>query len=139
MGRSAKRAVFAVVLVAAAACMVSGQSTSGTGTGPNLNPSGIETEVVTITDDGAVPNTISRTQVQFFLLLINKTYRKIPNFYFDSTTASAVQIPIIGQALNLSSVPNVRSLASIFNPPAGVYQLKWQADGSVLLTINIGQ
>jgi len=133
------KAGFAVLLMAGAVCFVDAQSTPGTGPGLNLNSSALETEVVTITDDGAVPNTISRTQGQFFLLLKNKTHRGAPNLVFDSPTASAVQIPVIGQALNLSWLANVRSLASLFNPPPGVYQLKRQLDGRVLLTINIGQ
>jgi hypothetical protein len=140
MGGSAKRAVFATVLVGAAACLVNAQSPgtgTGTGTGLNVNPNGLETEVVTIADDIAFPSAITRTQGQFFLLLLNKARRGPANIVFDSTTASAAQIPILGQALNLPALAGTRQIASIFNPPPGVYQLKRQSDGKVLLTITI--
>lgn len=93
--------------------------------------------MVTIKDFTAIPNAITRKQGQLFLLLINKTHVSPASLTLDSTTAPAAQISALGSALNLPALANVRHLASIFNAPPGVYQLKRKADGTVLLTITI--
>jgi len=132
----------AAVLILSAGYLLQAQSTSApaaTGTTANKNPNKLETEVVTITDAIAFPSKIIRKQGQFYLLLVNQTHRNAPKIFFDSPTAPAAQIPVLGRGLNLPYLPSAHRVAAIFNAPPGVYQLKWQATGRVLLTINIEQ
>jgi hypothetical protein len=125
----------------AAGCLLNAQSTSTPPTGASgfVNTSNLETEVVTITDAAAFPSTITRKQGPFYLLLVNKTRQNVAKISFASPTAQAAQIPVLAQALNLPFLPTTRRLSGLFNPPPGVYQLKWQTSGDVLLTINIEQ
>jgi hypothetical protein len=90
---------------------------TNTATTANINTSKFETEVVTITDFEAIPSTITRKQGPFFLLLVNKTRRNTPNIVLDSPTASAAQIPLLAQTLNLSMLANSRRLPAMLNPP----------------------
>jgi hypothetical protein len=139
IGRLVLAAIVSAVIV------TGGQSSSSGGSTPQPVPKPplssltlIETEVVTIHGMTADPATITRPAGKFFLLLINKTHAPV-SLTFDSPSLAATALGPLTQALNFGALQSqsVRRVAGAFDAPAGTYNIRSAAGGTVLCTITL--
>ena len=98
---------------------------------------GIEGEVITVSEYGVSPSVIKRKAGKFYLVMANRSQSAPITLVLDSASVPAAQVASLARTVNLPQLAKVRNLVTLIDVPAGVYQFKAQKTGKVLLTLTI--